>query len=152
MAKKTSKRMGRPNAELLVSAEQRDELERYVRGRTVSQASALRARIVLACATGKSNVVERELGLVELAVGKCRKQLVKSGIDWLSGSPRPNVHRKLADEKVEQVTTRHWKRCSPGRPTGALGRWRNAPASAAHRCRGYGERSSSSLTDKRPSH
>jgi len=104
MAKKTSKRMGRPNAELLVSDEQRRELERYNRGRTVSQALALRARIVLACATGKSNVaVARELGIVELTVGKWRKRFVKSGIDGLLDSPRPNVHRKLTDEKVEQV-------------------------------------------------
>ena len=51
MATKRQKgRTGRPKAELLVSAEERERLERYVRGRTVSQALALRSRIVLACA------------------------------------------------------------------------------------------------------
>jgi transposase len=59
---------------------------------------------VLACAEGKSNVaVARELGLVEHTVGKWRKRFVKMGVDGLSDSPRPNVHRKLSDEKVEVV-------------------------------------------------
>lgn len=100
--KKHKGRTGRPKAELTVSAEQREELERYVRGRTVSQALAQRARIVLACAEGKSNsVVAREIGVIDHTVGKWRKRFVKLGIDGLSDTPRPNVHRKLSDEKVE---------------------------------------------------
>lgn len=102
--KKHKGRTGRPKAELTVSAEQREELERYVRGRTVSQALAQRARIVLACAAGKSNVVvARELGVIEHTVGKWRKRFVKLGIDGLTDTPRPNVHRKLDDAKVEEV-------------------------------------------------
>jgi transposase len=102
--KKQGGRTGRPKAELTVSAEQREALERYVRGRTVSQALAQRARIVLACATGKNNMtVAREVGVIEHTVGKWRNRFVKMGIDGLSDTPRPNVHRKLSDEKVEEV-------------------------------------------------
>jgi transposase len=102
--KKQRGRTGRPKAELTVSSEQREQLQRYVRGRTVSQALAQRARIVLACAEGKSNVVvAREVGVIEHTVSKWRKRFVKLGVDGLCDTPRPNVHRKLSDEKVEEV-------------------------------------------------
>jgi hypothetical protein len=45
-------RTGRPKAALMVSAEQREELERWVRRRSTAQALALRARIILSCAEG----------------------------------------------------------------------------------------------------
>jgi transposase len=102
--KKQRGRPGRPKAELTVSSEQSEQLQRYVRGRTVSQALAHRARIVLACAEGKSNVVvAREVGVIEHTVSKWRKRFVKLGVDGLCDTPRPNVHRKLSDEKVEEV-------------------------------------------------
>lgn len=89
---------------LVVSAEQRETLVRYERGRTVSQALALRARIVLRCAEGKTNtVVAKELGVWGVTVGKWRSRFVRLGVDGLLDAPRPNVDRKLADERVEAV-------------------------------------------------
>jgi transposase len=108
-------RTGRPKAKLAVPEEVREQLERYVRGRTVSQALALRARIVLACAEGKDNrSVARALDVVESTVGKWRKRFVKMGVDGLSDSPRPNVHRKLSDEKVEAVIRTTLEALPPG--------------------------------------
>lgn len=46
---------GRPVAELRWSAEERETLQRWARRPKTAQALALRARIVLACAEGKSN-------------------------------------------------------------------------------------------------
>jgi len=51
-------RTGRPKAALVLSAEQRDELERWVRRRSTAQALALRARIILSCAESGSNALE----------------------------------------------------------------------------------------------
>lgn len=48
-------RTGRPRAELVVSAEERATLERGVWRRNSAQALALRAGIVLDCASGMSN-------------------------------------------------------------------------------------------------
>src|SRR5882724_9980785 len=48
-------RPGRPVAELVLTGEERDQLTRWVRRAKTSQALALRARIVLACADGLSN-------------------------------------------------------------------------------------------------
>jgi hypothetical protein len=42
-------------AELVLSDDERDTLERWARRHTSAQALALRCRIVLACAEGRSN-------------------------------------------------------------------------------------------------
>jgi len=98
------RKRGRPTATLTLSAEQQEALVRYDRGRTVSQALALRARIVLACADGKTNrEVAAEVGVREETVGKWRSRFVRLGVSGLADSPRPNVARKLADEKIEAV-------------------------------------------------
>ena len=47
--------------------------------------------------------VARELGLTIQTVGKWRKRFVHYRIEGLSDTPRPNVHRKLSDERVEEV-------------------------------------------------
>lgn len=99
-----TKAKGRPKAALVLSDEARRDLERYARRRTVSQALGLRARIVLACSTGADNgQVAVDLGVTPQTVGKWRRRFIEQGIEGLSDSPRPNVHRKLSDEKVEQV-------------------------------------------------
>lgn len=97
-------RTGRPKAVLELSADERKDLERYARSRTTSQALAFRARIVLCCASGAANrEVAVQLGTSEWTVGKWRKRFVNLGVGGLTDSPRPNVHRKLDDERVEEV-------------------------------------------------
>ena len=63
--------MARPKKELILSSEERQSLERLIRRHKTAQQLALRARIVLACAAGRSNQeVARELRLVPQTVGK----------------------------------------------------------------------------------
>lgn len=70
----------------------------------MSQALALRARIILACANdGSDTVVAAELDVCRGTVSKWRRRFIERGIDGLLDEPRPNVHRKLSDEKVEAV-------------------------------------------------
>jgi transposase len=95
---------GRPKDKLELSEQELDALRRYDRGRTVSQALALRARIVLRCAADLSNqVVAKDLGITPQMVGKWRQRFVDLRIEGLSDAPRPNVSRKLSDERVEQL-------------------------------------------------
>jgi len=90
--------------EIVLTDEERRTLERYERGRTVSQGLAQRARIVLRCAEGKANQqVATEIGVTGHTVGKWRRRFAESRLDGLTDTPRPNVHRKLGDEKVELV-------------------------------------------------
>ena len=64
-------RLGRPIPELVLSADERETLERWARRPTSAQALALRARVVLACSAGKTNTqVSAEMRLSKPAVGK----------------------------------------------------------------------------------
>ena len=80
---------------LSVSVEDKATLERYARGRTVSQALALRARIVLRCATGdRQCAIAEGLGITDDTVRKWERRFAARGVAGLSDVPKPNVHRK----------------------------------------------------------
>jgi len=66
-------RTGRPTAEVILTDEEREQLERWSRRPKTSQALAQRARIILACADGKSNdQIADRIGLIrtQLASGE----------------------------------------------------------------------------------
>jgi len=85
---------------------ERYALERWERRRKTSQALALRARIVLACATGKPNtVVAQEVRAHYSTVSKWRRRFVAGRLDALLDEPRPGAPRKISDEEVERVLT-----------------------------------------------
>lgn len=97
-------RPGRRGPEVTLTDEDREILERYARGRSVSQALALRARIVLAAAAGKAQrEITAELRITDDTARKWARRFARSGIAGLSDLPKPNVHRKLQDERVEEV-------------------------------------------------
>jgi len=97
-------RTGRPKPPLELDADERAALERHVRRRKTAQHLALRCRIVLACAQGKSNkTVASELGVTPHTVGKWRSRFVRDRLDGLYDEPRPGAPRTIEDEKVEEV-------------------------------------------------
>jgi transposase len=121
---------GRPKAPLVLTAEERQTLERWARRPRSAQALALRARIVLACAEGATNqqVAER-LGIWPQTVGKWRGRFVRERLEGLSDEPRPGRPRTIADQQVEEVIVKaleepppnhdtHWSTRSMARATG----------------------------------
>ena len=64
-------RRGRPTTEITLSADERRTLERWTRRHSSSQALALRCRIVLACAEGRTNT--------EIAVDLGVNQVIPEG-------------------------------------------------------------------------
>jgi len=89
---------------LVLSGEEREALERWVRRPTTAQALAQRARIVLKCATGGAHqVVAREIGVSRLTVGRWRQRFVTHRLDGLLDEPRPGAPRTITDEHVERV-------------------------------------------------
>ena len=52
MQGENKKRMGRPPTPVVLTDEERRDLERWARGRTVSHKLVIRARIILACSEG----------------------------------------------------------------------------------------------------
>lgn len=95
---------GRPKAELRLSDQEREELERYARRGKTSQRLAQRARIVLSCAKGLDNkTVAKELRVNQVTVGKWRARFVEARLDGLHDAPRTGAPRKIDDEKVEAI-------------------------------------------------
>src|SRR5277367_1004640 len=83
-------RPGRPKAGLELTGTERDQLTRWARRAKSSQALALRAKIVLACAEGKENKkVAAELRVSENTVARWRRRFLARHLDGLVDEPRP---------------------------------------------------------------
>jgi transposase len=122
-------RTGRPKAELVLSADERDQLTRDARRATSAQALALRSKIVLACAEGGDNKsVAARLGCAENTVGKWRRRFVEHRLDGLTDEPRPGGPRTISVDQVEEVivatlestppNATHWSRAKMAQRTG----------------------------------
>lgn len=95
---------GRRLAPLVLSQEERSELEGLVSRRKTAQALALRARIVLACAEGSQNKeVAVRLHVDEGTVGKWRRRFVEHRMEGLYDEPRCGAPRTIDDVRIEAV-------------------------------------------------
>jgi len=91
-------------AEIVLSREEREVLERWARRPKSSQALALRCRIVLAASEGqRSKDIAVALGCTTTTVGKWRGRFARRGLDGLHDEPRPGKPRSISDEDVERV-------------------------------------------------
>ena len=98
---------GRRMAELVLSEEERSELTSLAARRNTAQALALRARIVLRCASGAENQqVAAELRIDKTTVGKWRRRFVELRIDGLRDEPRSGAPRTVEDARIEAVIVR----------------------------------------------
>ena len=98
--------IGRPMPPLLLDDTERETLERWVRRPKTAQALALRARMILACAAGRSNIkVAADLDVSDETVGKWRSRFLERRLDGLSDEPRSGRPRAVADADVERVIT-----------------------------------------------
>ncbi|MDP6420689.1 MAG: IS630 family transposase [SAR202 cluster bacterium] len=98
--------LGPPIPPLTLDAEERANLEQLTRRQKTAQALALRARIVLACASGKTNTaVAEELRVSKPTVRKWRRRFLERRLDGLMDEPRPGTPRKITDADVERVIT-----------------------------------------------
>jgi transposase len=93
--------------ELVLSDDERSQLQAWARRPKSAQALALRSRIVLAAAEGLGNTqVAEQLGIGRMTVGKWRARFVAERLDGLLDEPRPGRPRTVLDEQVEAVITR----------------------------------------------
>ena len=116
-------------AEVVVSAEEREVLERWARRPSSAQALAFRCRVVLAAAEGRSSTeIAAELGCNSSTVGKWRGRFARHGLDGLHDEPRPGKPRSISDADVERVIVKtleeqprdatHWSTRSMAAATG----------------------------------
>jgi transposase len=116
-------------AAVVVTDDERAMLVRWSRRAKTAQFLALRSRIVLGCAQGKSNQqVAAEVGVWPQTVGKWRRRFLESGLDGLWDEPRPGAPRTITDEQVEAVVVAtlertpadatHWSRAAMAAESG----------------------------------
>jgi transposase len=115
--------------EIVLSDEERGQLESWSRRRSSAQALAERSRIVLAAAEGLKNTeIADRLGVHRQSVTKWRNRFAEHRLDGLVDEPRPGRPRTLTDEKVDEVIARtlesspqdatHWSTRSMAKETG----------------------------------
>jgi len=100
-------RTGRPKAELVLSDEERRELEGLAKRRRSAAALAQRARMILACAAGQDNqTVARRVRVAPATVGTWRRRFVADRVAALRDEPRPGAPRQITDDQIEDVIVR----------------------------------------------
>lgn len=115
--------------EIVLTGEEREELERLARRRKTGQALALRARIVLHCAKGLTHLeIAKKLGTSNVTVGKWRRRFSELRLDGLLDEARPGQPRLIQDKDVERVIVKtleskpknatHWSTRSMAEATG----------------------------------
>lgn len=100
-------RTGRPKQPLTLLPTDKEKLTLLARRPKSAQRVALRSKIVLRAAEGRSNQeISRDLGITGATVGKWRERFRVQGLEGLSDEPRPGAPRKITDAQVEAAVTR----------------------------------------------
>ena len=122
-------RTGRPTAQIVLTDDEREVLERWARRPKSAQALALRCRIVLAAARGETNQeIAARVDCHPTTVGKWRRRFAEQRLDGLHDEPRPGKPRTVSDGDVERVIVKtleeqptdatHWSTYSMAQATG----------------------------------
>ena len=120
---------GRPRIPLTLTEDEKAKLTAWSRRPKSAQRLALRARIVLAAADGRSNTtIAADLRVTLPTVGKWRQRFLAKRLDGLTDEPRPGPPRTITDAQVEEVVTKtletkptnatHWSTRGMARATG----------------------------------
>ena len=87
-----------------LSQEQRDDLERFARSRTLPVRLVERARIVLRAAVGWDNQeIAEEVGLCRQTVGLWRERFAAGGLHGLEDRPRTGRPRRILEPTIAEV-------------------------------------------------
>ncbi|MGP4054317.1 helix-turn-helix domain-containing protein, partial [Mycobacterium sp. 4D054] len=93
-------------AKIVLTTDERAELEGWARRRSSAAGLAMRARIVLAAADGGSNTELADR--LELSIGTVRRwrnRFVELRLDGLVDEPRPGRPRVVGDDQIEALIT-----------------------------------------------
>jgi transposase len=92
---------------MILTGDEREQLEQWVHNHQGSQPLALRAWIVLSCQAGDSNrECAKRLMVSAQTVGKWRARFLMHGIEGLADQPRSGAPRSISDALVQAVLTK----------------------------------------------
>lgn len=95
---------GRPTVQISLSDKERETLQRWARRHSSAQMIALRSRIILASAEGRTDrEVSAELRAHPVTVSKWRHRFAADRLEGLVDAPRPGAARSIGDDVIEQV-------------------------------------------------
>ena len=97
---------GRPKAPLVLSDEERSQLNAVAKSRSLPHALVTRAGLVLLAAEGMANkAIAKKLNLSQQSVSLWRQRFLKQGLRGLHDELRPGRPRSVSDQRVAQVAT-----------------------------------------------
>jgi len=98
----------------VLTAGEREQLERWARRRRTAAGLAARSRIVLACAAAENNSqIARRLEVARPTVAKWRGRFAVGRLEGLLDEPRRGRPRTLSDERIEEVIVRTLEAAPP---------------------------------------
>ena len=90
---------GRPLTPITLTDDERLTLSTWSRRPTTAQRIALRAKIILAAADGRSNIaIATDLRVPVYTVGKWRRRFLDRRLEGVTDSPRSGAPRAVVDE------------------------------------------------------
>jgi transposase len=97
-------RTGRPKEPLVLTEDERGELERLTRCSRTNRRLAFRAKLILGCATGATNTAVADQHRVTVqTVGLWRQRFVAKRLAGLYDEPRVGGPRTVLDDDVERI-------------------------------------------------
>lgn len=97
-------RTGRPTLAIVLTTEERQQLEMLARKSKTPQAEACRAKAILGFAVGLNNLqVCQKVGVCAHTVGRLRKRFHRGRMEAIFDLPRSGAPRRISDEKVAEV-------------------------------------------------
>jgi transposase len=108
--------MARPKIDIELTPDERSELERLRRRARTNRHVALRAKLILASASGMSDVaVAAKYHVTNKTVGTWRRRFVERRLEGLYDEPRAGGPRTITDEQVEEIVVQTLETTPKGR-------------------------------------